>query len=68
MILQKSVGCYHTNLRRVDEVATVVKNIEPYIRTENKKEQIHQFKESLSAPRERLHGVVREARKTLDLG
>jgi hypothetical protein len=67
MTLQKSVGCYHANLRRVDEVAIVVKNIEPYIRTENKKEQIQRFKEKLSAPRERLHGVVREARKALGI-
>jgi hypothetical protein len=51
----------------LNEVATVVKNIEPYIRTENKKGQIQQFKESLSAPRKRLHEVIRDARKILDL-
>jgi len=67
MILQKSVGCYHARLGRVDDVATVIKNIEPYIRTENKKEQIQQFKEKLSAPRKTLHGGIREARKILDL-
>jgi len=67
MLLDKSVGAYHVQLRRADDVATVVKNIEPHIRTENKKEQIQQFKESLSAPRKRLHQVVRDARKILDL-
>ncbi|HEV2389092.1 MAG TPA: hypothetical protein VGS04_00045, partial [Nitrososphaerales archaeon] len=63
MILNKSVGGWHAQLHRVDDVATVIKNIEPYIRTENKKEQIQQFKESLSAPRKKLHGGIRKARK-----
>ncbi len=67
MTLQKSVGCYHARLARVDDVATVIKNIEPYIRTENKKEQIQQFKERLSAPRKSLQSGIREARKILEL-
>jgi len=67
MTLQKGTGCYHAHLARVDDVAMVVKNIEPYIRTENKKEQIRQFKEKLRAPRKTLHGGIREARKILDL-
>jgi hypothetical protein len=67
MTMQKSVGCYHAHLHRVDDVATVIKNIEPYIRTENKKEQIQQFKKSLSEPRRRLQGGIMRARKILDL-
>jgi hypothetical protein len=67
MVLQKSVGCYHARLAKVEDVAMVIKNIEPYIRTENKKEQIQQFKEKLSAPRKSLRSEIREARKTLDL-
>jgi hypothetical protein len=66
MTMQKSVGCYHAHVHRVDDVATVIKNIEPYIRTENKKEQIQQFKESLSKPRRKLHGGIMKARKILD--
>ena len=67
MILDKSMGGWHAHLHRVDDVATVIKNIEPYIRTENKKEQIRQFKESVSKPREKLHGGIRNARKILGL-
>jgi hypothetical protein len=67
MTLQKSVGCYHAHLHRVDEVAVVIKNIESYMGTENKKEQIEQFKYALNAPRKRLQKGIREARKILDL-
>lgn len=67
MILDKSMGGWHAHLHRVDDVATVVKNVEQYIRTENKKEQILKFKESLMEPRKRLRGGIRKARKLLDL-
>jgi len=68
MLLQKEVGCYHASLHKIDDVATVVKNIEPYIRTENKKEQIAQFKERLKAPRKRLYSAIINARRILGLG
>jgi hypothetical protein len=45
----------------------VIKNIERHIRTENKKEQIQLFKESLSEPRKELHGGIMKARKFLEL-
>lgn len=67
MLLDKSMGAYHAHLHRVEDVATVVKNIEPYIRTENKREQIREFKDSLSKPRKRLHGGIMKARKILGL-
>lgn len=67
MTLDRSMGGWHAHLHRVDDVASVVKNIEPYIRTENKKEQIQQFKESLMEPRKKLHGGIRKAREILDL-
>ncbi len=44
MLIQKEAGCYHAVLRRLDDAATVVKNIEPHIKTQNKKEQIARFK------------------------
>ncbi len=58
MILDKSVGCYHANLRRVDEVATVIKNIEPYIQNGEQEGANSTIQRELSAPRERLHSVV----------
>jgi len=43
MHLDKLAGCYHPRLRRADEA--VIKRMEPYTRTEKKKEQIAQFKD-----------------------
>jgi hypothetical protein len=67
MVLDKDAGCYHATLHRVDDVATLIKNTEQFIRTENKKEQIREFKENLIAPRKKLHGGIRKARKILGL-
>jgi hypothetical protein len=67
MTIDKLVGCYHAHLHRVD-IAIVIKNTEPYMRTENKKEQIKQFKENVNDPRKTLHRGIRNARKILNLG
>jgi hypothetical protein len=46
------MGCYHAHLAKIDDVAKVVKNIEPYIGTENKKEQIQQFRPAQRAKKD----------------
>jgi hypothetical protein len=42
-------------------------NTKPFIRTENKKRQIQEFKESISAPRKTLQAGISKARKILGL-
>ena len=45
----------------------MIKNIEPFIRTVRKKEEIANFKESIARPRRTLWPTVRIARKILGL-
>ena len=48
---------------RQSSIARVVKNIEPHIRTENKKTEIQEFKDNLAKPRAKLRASVIQARK-----
>ncbi|TLX97726.1 MAG: hypothetical protein E6K96_02395 [Thaumarchaeota archaeon] len=67
LTLLKGTGVYVAEVFGNDQIAKTVKNIEPYIRTGNKKEQIAQFKDKLMAPRKSLKRRTRIAREILGL-
>ena len=47
----------------MDDIAKMVKGIEPFIRTENEKLEINELKENLAKPRKRLNITAIEARR-----
>ncbi len=60
-------GVYHVVVNDTEHIARIIKNTEPFIRTENKKMQIDRFKEKISEPRKTLkHGII-AAREILGL-
>ena len=63
----KNDGVYQVGVSGAEQAALVVKNIEPYIRTVNKQEQIERFKDALAEPRKSLKSCIRIARKTLGI-
>jgi len=65
--LQKTTGVYRVEVRGTDQIAKIIKNIEPCIKTENKKKQIEQFKDKLMEPRKSLRPGIRIAREILGL-
>ena len=65
--LLKGTGVYRVDVFGNDQMAKTIKNIEPYIRTENKKQQIEEFKDKLMAPRKSLRLRTRVAREILGL-
>lgn len=65
MFLDENTGVYYVSVDRTNQIAKVIKNVEPFIRTENKKREIAAFKEYLAKPRRRLQAVVLEARTIL---
>lgn len=67
MFLDENTGVYYVSVDRTDHIALVIKNVEPFIRTENKKREIDAFRKFLAVPRKRLHAVILEARKILDV-
>ena len=67
MTLNRNDGVYHLHVHGADQAARVIKNIEPFIRTVRKKEEIANFKESIARPRRTLWPTVRIARKILGL-
>ncbi len=67
MNLQKNTGVYTLHVSGAENVARLTKEIEPYIRTENKKEEIDALKESLMKPRKLLWPSIRKAREILGL-
>lgn len=67
MNLTKSTGVYNLRILGADNAARVVKEIEPFIRTENKIVQISNFKKSICKPRKRLWPSIRDAREILGL-
>ncbi len=67
MTLNKNDGVYQIHVDAADQAARVIKNIEPFIRTVRKKEQIANFKESITRPRKNLWPSIRIAREILGL-
>jgi len=65
--LTKSTGVYALHVGGAEAVARVIREIEPYIRTENKIHQISVFKESICWPRKRLWPSISKAREILGL-
>ncbi len=66
--LDKKTGAYYAFVQRTDHMAQVIKNVEPFIKTENKKRQIEAFKENLSRHRLHLEQNIVQAREILGLG
>ncbi len=64
----KGTGTYTLEIIGAEHAARLVRLIEPHIRTENKKEEIERFKESLMKPRKLLWPSIRRAREILGLG
>ncbi len=65
--LDKHTGVYYVMVSRVEHIATVIRNIEPFIRTENKKREVSAFKEELAMHRDRLRTSVIQARNILGI-
>jgi hypothetical protein len=65
--LNKADGVYQLHVDGAEQAARVIRNIEPFIRTVHRKEQIALFKESLRRKRKLLRPEIRNARKTLGL-
>jgi len=65
--LTKSTGVYNLRILGADNVAKVIKEIEPFVRTENKIAQISEFEKSICKPRKRLWSSIRDAREILGL-
>jgi hypothetical protein len=68
MRLDEHTGVYYAVVSRIEDVARVVKNIEPFIRTANKAMEIDGFKAYLVKPRKRLNISIIRARKILGVG
>lgn len=68
MFLDENTGVYYASVDRTDHIAWVIKNVEPFIRTENKKREIVAFKRYLAMSRKRLQAVIIEARQILGVG
>lgn len=67
LLLTKSTGVYNLHINGAETVARVIKEIEPYIRTENKILQISKFKQSICRPRNHLWPSIKNAREVLGL-
>jgi hypothetical protein len=67
MRLDGHTGVYYATVSRVDDVAMAIKNIQPFIRTKNKKMEMEGFKEYLAKPRKRLNSSIIRARKILGI-
>ncbi len=65
--LDRPGGVYYSEVYGTDRIAKIIKNIEPYIKTENKKRQIEQFKDKLIEQRKSLRPGIRIAREILGL-
>jgi hypothetical protein len=67
MRLDRHTGVYYVVVNKVDDIARVIRNIEPYIRTVNKRREIEVFKEELAKPRAKLKTSVMYARRILGI-
>ena len=67
MRLDKHTGVYYAIVNRADHIAIIIKNIEPFIRTENKKMEIADFKRHIARPRKKLRYSIIEARRILGI-
>ena len=67
LILNRHDGVYRLHVSGAEQSARVIKNIEPFIRTVRKKEEIANFKESIVRPRKSLWPSIRIAREILGL-
>jgi hypothetical protein len=67
MRLDKHAGVYYVVVNKVDDIARVIRNVGPYIRTENKRREIEAFKEELAKPRAKLRTSVIHARRILGI-
>ncbi|HEV2225189.1 MAG TPA: hypothetical protein VGR56_00110 [Nitrososphaerales archaeon] len=65
--LSKATGVYNLHITGVETMARVIKEVEPFIRTENKIIQISEFKKSICKPRRTLWSSIRNAREILGL-
>ena len=65
MRLDRHTGVYYAIVTRMDEVAKAIVNIEPFIRTANKKVEIQHFTDYIAKPRRRLKTSIVLARKIL---
>ena len=67
LLMDKTTGVYNLHVFGAGIVARVIKEIEPFIRTENKIAQISEFKKSICRQRKKLWPSIREARDVLGL-
>ncbi len=67
LLLSKAIGVYNLHITGAGIEARVIKEIEPFIRTENKMDQISEFKKSICKPRKTLWPSIRNAREILGL-
>jgi hypothetical protein len=67
MRLDEHTGVYYAIVNRADHIAMIIKNIEPFIRTDNKKMEIADFKQHIARPRKKLQRSIIEARRILEI-
>jgi hypothetical protein len=65
--LSKDTGVYNLHVGGAAAAAMVVREIEPFMRTENKAAQISGFKESVCRPRKHLSPSIRTTMEILGL-
>lgn len=65
--LTKNTGVYNLHILGAEIEARVIKEIEPFLRTENKRIQISEFKKKICEPRKLLWPSIRNAREILGL-
>lgn len=65
--LARATGVYNLHILGAEIEARVIKEIEPFIRTENKITQISEFKKSICRPRKTLWPSIKNAREILGL-